>query len=542
MNEKFNLFKLNLTTSRIIFARAHHFFISLIKVCVLPMEDSDLVSGNGITSVSFSFFTTDQQKKLSVKQISRGVTFDRLGRAQRDGLYDPALGPLDPLERCETCSLSYEECPGHYGHIDLALPVFHPLLFNELYRLLRCCCFKCGIMRMDRDQKLWYARVLRLLMESRVGDAGNELSPDSATIDDTVRSPDPTNTPFSTSEPQNVLRHKFQYKTTHQQELWSKTISEIFASMPKRCSECDHPAQTLKKDGYLRLLQKPVSKRLRGKSTPGNSKPSDKGSGNKSRGKGKETRDNSAGQRIAPPTMLSSDEEESTEEDSDAPEGDNVDEEEEDGGGVIAGTVPEKQNAGGHTLSELPVNISPQKALHLLKLVFENDKELVEAMYGVRVSSNLLADPGIFFLRSLLVPPNRFRPPVTLGENAFEHPMNANLKSIMQENQLILNLMASPAQNAEEREQLLDSDALMRHWKSMQNHVNTMIDSAKAEKKVDDSVKGVRQELERKEGLMRMHMMGKRVNFACRSVISPDPFMDTDQVPHSPARAPFCSQ
>ena len=41
---------------------------------------------------------------------------------------------------------------------------------------------------------------------------------------------------------------------------------------------------------------------------------------------------------------------------------------------------------------------------------------------------------------------------------------------------------------------------------------------------------------------MRMHMMGKRVNFACRSVISPDPFMDTDQVPHSPARAPFCSQ
>jgi DNA-directed RNA polymerase I subunit RPA1 len=70
----------------------------------------------------------------------------------------------------------------------------------------------------------------------------------------------------------------------------------------------------------------------------------------------------------------------------------------------------------------------------------------------------------------------------------------------------------------------------MRHWKNMQNFVNTMIDSAKAEKKADDSVKGVRQELERKEGLMRMHMMGKRVNFACRSVISPDPFMDTDQV------------
>jgi hypothetical protein len=28
---------------------------------------------------------------------------------------------------------------------------------------------------------------------------------------------------------------------------------------------------------------------------------------------------------------------------------------------------------------------------------------------------------------------------------------------------------------------------------------------------------------------MRMNMMGKRVNFACRSVISPDPFMMTSE-------------
>ena len=55
-----------------------------------------------------------------------------MGRPQKDGLYDPALGPLDPLERCETCSLGYDECPGHYGHIELAVPAFHPLMFNEV--------------------------------------------------------------------------------------------------------------------------------------------------------------------------------------------------------------------------------------------------------------------------------------------------------------------------------------------------------------------------------------------------------------------------
>lgn len=32
------------------------------------------------------------------------------------------------------------------------------------------------------------------------------------------------------------------------------------------------------------------------------------------------------------------------------------------------------------------------------------------------------------------------------------------------------------------------------------------------------AIQGIRQGLEKKEGLFRMHMMGKRVNFACRCV------------------------
>lgn len=38
-------------------------------------------------------------------------------------------------------------------------------------------------------------------------------------------------------------------------------------------------------------------------------------------------------------------------------------------------------------------------------------------------------------------------------------------------------------------------------------------------------LQGVRQQLEKKEGLFRKNMMGKRVNFAARSVISPDPYI-----------------
>ena len=36
--------------------------------------------------------------------------------------------------------------------------------------------------------------------------------------------------------------------------------------------------------------------------------------------------------------------------------------------------------------------------------------------------------------------------------------------------------------------------------------------------------------LEKKEGLFRMNMMGKRVDFAARSVISPDPYINMDEI------------
>ena len=41
---------------------------------------------------------------------------------------------------------------------------------------------------------------------------------------------------------------------------------------------------------------------------------------------------------------------------------------------------------------------------------------------------------------------------------------------------------------------------------------------------------GIKQQLEKKEGLFRKHMMGKRVNFAARSVISPDPNIATNEI------------
>ena len=48
-----------------------------------------------ITAVKFSFYSADQVRAISAKQISNPVVLDGLGRPARDGLYDPHLGPMD---------------------------------------------------------------------------------------------------------------------------------------------------------------------------------------------------------------------------------------------------------------------------------------------------------------------------------------------------------------------------------------------------------------------------------------------------------------
>jgi DNA-directed RNA polymerase II subunit RPB1 len=42
------------------------------------------------------------------------------------GLGDPKMGSIDRAFRCATCNQDSNICPGHFGHIELTTPVFHP--------------------------------------------------------------------------------------------------------------------------------------------------------------------------------------------------------------------------------------------------------------------------------------------------------------------------------------------------------------------------------------------------------------------------------
>ncbi len=56
-------------------------------------------------------------------------------------VYDPKLGCVENNARCETCNETVWTCTGHFGHIDLNVPII--LFYKQVVTMLKIFCFKC---------------------------------------------------------------------------------------------------------------------------------------------------------------------------------------------------------------------------------------------------------------------------------------------------------------------------------------------------------------------------------------------------------------
>ena len=75
------------------------------------------------------------------------------------------LGTNDRNFKCATCSGSMNECPGHFGHLELAKPVFHVGFLNKIKKILECVCFFCGKIKADKSSVRYHQA--RSLKEAR---------------------------------------------------------------------------------------------------------------------------------------------------------------------------------------------------------------------------------------------------------------------------------------------------------------------------------------------------------------------------------------
>ncbi|KAJ2944679.1 hypothetical protein O0L34_g4036 [Tuta absoluta] len=74
------------------------------------------------------------------------------------GVLDRRMGTNQKDANCETCGLGLAECVGHYGYIELALPVFHVGYFRSIITILQTICKECAKVMLPEALKKSYRR------------------------------------------------------------------------------------------------------------------------------------------------------------------------------------------------------------------------------------------------------------------------------------------------------------------------------------------------------------------------------------------------
>lgn len=76
-----------------------------------------------VAAIQFGIMSPDEIRRRSVAHITSIGLYEGENSVV-GGLFDPRMGVLDYGKLCPTDGLNSHDCPGYFGHIELALPVF----------------------------------------------------------------------------------------------------------------------------------------------------------------------------------------------------------------------------------------------------------------------------------------------------------------------------------------------------------------------------------------------------------------------------------
>jgi DNA-directed RNA polymerase I subunit RPA1 len=295
------------------------------------------------------------------------------------------------------------------------------------------------------------------------------------------------------------------------------------------CGNCSGISPTFRKDRYVKIFQKALTAKEKAKMAQGNFRAVDAVNILQQSKKEKDYVHFDEG--IADIDLSSNEEDE-------AGKGDSLDVD----GDVIMGEAIAKPGSSSKPKVAQPTQryINAQEVKAQLTLLFDKEQEVLSLIYDSRSpakkATKVSAD--MFFLQTLLVPPNKYRPEARTGDGEIsEAQQNTLYKTILRSSETVTQIyrdIANPNRALDNPSlRRRDFNDLQEAWCQLQDAVNSLIDRDRnpiqgaAGKKNED---GIKQKLEKKEGLFRKNMMGKRVNFAARSVISPDPNIETNEI------------
>lgn len=176
-----------------------------------------------------------------------------------------------------------------------------------------------------------------------------------------------------------------------------------------------------------------------------------------------------------------------------------------------------------------------------LREVYKNHSKLLLELFPVlQIKSNNIQYPtDILFMNIVPVTPPKCRPTNVLHDEIIEHPQTIVYRNIINANSMLKLIIENIKQNGEglkeEAKVMYDNakgktsyEKIYYAWQDLQKNIDMLLNSSIERNR--NSLQGLKQILEKKEGLLRKHMMGKRVNYAARTVITPDPNINVEEV------------
>ncbi|KAH8698596.1 putative DNA-directed RNA polymerase I subunit [Talaromyces proteolyticus] len=486
---------------------------------------------SSLASVDFSVYSSDDIKKISVKRIFNTPSLDTLHNPVPSSLYDPALGAWGD-HICTTCRASSWSCPGHPGHIELPVNVYNVTFFDQMLRLLRAKCDFCHRLRMSRVEVNTYVCKLRLLQYGLVDKAAEidsigEEGDEAVDADESGRVDPQTKMESRNKFVKRCIREaqkqnqkdgfvpdeKNVVATDRRRQLIRDFLKDIVAV--KKCNSCHYISPGYRKDRYSKIFRKALPEKSRvAMKMAGMTAPNPLivwQEENKIYSKSKELQ-KSTTNGVGEDTELHGAEEEVVR------------------ANAAAELAQNNNTTGKGGLEAIQQFVPSPEVYAAICLLFEKEREILNLVYSSRPGTKI--SPDMLFIKNLLVPPNRFRPPAMQNGEIMEAQQNTPFTQILKTCDLI-NFISHQRQTAE------SSDAAKRDYRdllqamvTLQEQVNGLIDTDRGPQNyaAARSAAGVKQLLEKKEGLFRKNMMGKRVNYAARSVISPDPSLETHEV------------
>lgn len=375
-----------------------------------------------IKGIQFQIWPPESIREYSVLHVTRPVTYDQ-NLPTPGGLFDPKLGTINKYVTCETCEQRMDTCVGHFGHIELARPVYHPGLITDVLKLLRCVCHSCAGLLMDKEvvKEKHYRWISKATTDSNKWSICTKCKSEVDDSDD--------------EDEDGELSVKKSSKR--------KTKSRL--STRKRLRKKGLKQKKYIREGIL-IFYENMKDKSKKKVVLGDDKP------------------------------------------------------------YHVQLRANRQTA------------TPLYAFNILERITPEDTEWLGFKCGNR--------PENFIITVLPVPPPAVRPSVQMDSSRRgEDDLTYKLTEILRANNNLREQMEMESVGGKK----------IDHWNLLQFHVATYLDNdvpklAKAKHRSGRDTKGFKQRLKSKEGRIRTNLMGKRVDFSARDVITPDPNISINEV------------